>query len=94
MPFAYDEFQLTESAYRHGFDDNDFAELTHQRHLVIRNRRGRMAGYEILGRNESGEYLIAAAKLVESGGMKLLRVYHLGRMKNSEERRFRRWSRE
>jgi hypothetical protein len=92
VAFGYDEFELVESAYRHGFDDLDFAQITHRRHLVIRNRRGRMEGYEILGRNDAGDYLIAAARMIESGNLKLLRVYHLGRMKESERRRFRRRS--
>jgi hypothetical protein len=87
---AYDDFELTESAYRHGYDDGDLADMLRKRHVVIRSRRGRLAGYEILGRNSAGEYLLAAARVVESFGVKVLRVFHLNRMNRSEERRFRR----
>jgi hypothetical protein len=59
---------------------------------VIGNRRGQIHGFEILGRNGTGDYLLAAAKVVESHGLKMLRVFHLNRMKDSDERRFRRWS--
>jgi hypothetical protein len=64
--------------------------MLRQRHLVIRSRRGRLAGYEILGRNAAGEYLLAAARVIESAGVKVLRVFHLARMSESEKRRFRR----
>jgi hypothetical protein len=90
MGLAYDEFELTESAYRHGYHDGDFAEMLRQRHIVIRSRRGRLAGYEILGRNAAGEYLLAAARVVESLDMQVLRVFHLNRMSKAEERRYRR----
>ena len=87
---GYDEFELTESAYRHGYDDADVAELLRGRHLIIRSRRGRLSGYEILGRNDAGEYLLAAGRVVDSMGVKVLRVFHLNRMSRSEQRRFRR----
>lgn len=60
------------------------------RHLVVRSRRGRLSGCEILGRNQSGVYLLAAARVVESVGVKGLRIFHLDRMNHSERRRFRR----
>ena len=90
MGLAYDEFELTESAYKHGYDDADFAEMLRGQHFVIRSRRGKMSGYEILGRNSAGEYLLAAARVVEYTGLKLLRVFHLNRMSGAEIRRFRR----
>lgn len=90
MGLGYDEFELTESAYRHGYDDADVAEMLRRRHLVVRSRRGQLAGYEILGRNDAGAYLLAAARVVESSGVKVLRVFHLNRMSESEKRRFRR----
>ena len=90
MGLGYDEFELTESAYRHGYDDADIAEMLRRRHLIVRSRRGRIAGYEILGRNAAGEYLLAAARVIELTGVKVLRVFHLNRMSESEKRRFRR----
>ena len=90
MGLGYDEFELTESAYRHGYDDADVAEMLRRRHLVVRSRRGRFAGYEILGRNSAGEYLLAAGRVIESFDVKVLRIFHLNRMNESEKRRFRR----
>jgi hypothetical protein len=90
MGFAYDEFELTESAYRHGYDDADVADILRRRHLVVRSRRGRLTGYEILGRNAAGAYLLAAGRVVKSAGVNVLRVFHLNRMSESEKRRFRR----
>jgi len=90
MGLAYEEFELTESAYRHGYDDGDLAEMLRRRNVVVRSRRGRLAGYEILGRNAAGAYLIAAGRVVEFAGTKILRVFHLNSMSKSERRRFRR----
>ena len=87
MPARYDEFELTDSAYRHGYNDEDVAEMLRGTHLVIRNRRGRLVGYEILGRNRAGSYLLAAGRVVESGGAKVLRVFHVNRMSGAEGRR-------
>jgi hypothetical protein len=85
---SYDEFELTESALRHGYDEEDFAEMLRGRHLVSRSRRGRLWGYEVLGRNLAGEYLLAAGRAVESGGTMVFRVFHLNRMTIAERRRF------
>ena len=40
MGIAYDEFELTESAYRPGYDDGDVADMLRGRHLLVRSRRG------------------------------------------------------
>jgi len=34
MGLAFEEFELTESAYRHGYDDIDVAEVLRRRHLL------------------------------------------------------------
>lgn len=86
----YDELELTDSAYRHGFNDEDVAELLRRKHLLIRSRRGRTAGYEIFGRNGAGAYLLVACRVVQSSGTKVLRVFHIDRMTDAERRRFER----
>ena len=58
--------------------------------MVIHNRRGRLAGYEIFGRNRAGVYLLAAGRVVESRGVKVFRVFHVNRMTVTERRRFQR----
>jgi len=88
MGLRYDEIELTESAYRHGFDDEDVAEMMRGRHLLIRSRRGRQFGYEIFGRNNGGEYLLAAGRVIESDKDKVFRVSHVNRMTDAERRRF------
>jgi hypothetical protein len=90
MGLAYDEFEPTESAYRHGYDDADVADIFRGRHLVVRSRWGRLAGYEVLGRNQAGAYLLVAGRVVESSGVKMLRIFHPNRMSEAEKRRFRR----
>lgn len=85
---SYDEITLTESAYRHGFDDQDVVEVVVRPCLVIVNRRGRSHGYEVFGQNATGAYLLLAAKLVEYDGWSVLRVYHVNWMTDSERRRF------
>jgi len=66
----YEEIELTDSAYRHGYDEDDVAEMLLGglgAPLFIRSRRG-LDGYEILGRNAAGAYLLAACRVVESRG--------------------------
>ena len=86
----YDEFHLTDSAYRHGYNDEDVAEMLRGTHLVIRSRRGRLVGYEIFGCNRAGAYLLAAGRVVQSGDAKVLRVFHVNRMTPAERKRFKR----
>jgi hypothetical protein len=87
----YEEFELTDSAYRHGFNDEDFAEVLRGRHLIVRCRRGKMIGYEVFGRNRGGAYLLAAGRVVQLPGRNVFRVFHLDRMSAAERRRFIKW---
>ena len=87
---SYEEFELSESAYRHGYEDEDVAEVLRGPHLVIRCRRGRRIGYEIFGRNLAGEYLLLAGRVIQSCRVKVLLVFHIGRMPDVERRRFQR----
>jgi len=90
MGLRYDELELTDSAYRHGYQDEDIREMLRGPHLVIRNRRGRRRGYEIFGRNFWGAYLLAAGRVIEYGSKRVLRVFHINRMTGAERKRFRR----
>jgi hypothetical protein len=85
---AYEEFELTDSAYRHGYEDEDVAELLRGRYLISRSRRGRQFGYEFLGRNEAGEYLLVVGRVVQLHGRKILRVFHIDRMPDADRKRF------
>ena len=90
MGLRYDEIELTDSAYRLGYDDEDVADMLRGAFLVIRNRRGWLNGYEIFGRNGAGDYLLAAGRVIESQEVKVFRVFHIGRMTDAERRRYRR----
>ena len=90
MGLRYDEIELTDSAYRHGYEDEDVAEMLRGRHLVVRNRRGSLEGYEIFGRNAAGEYLLLAGRVVIYEGVKVFHVFHLDRMNEADRKRFRR----
>ena len=84
----YEEIVLTDSAYRHGYGDEDIAEMLRGRSLIIRSRRGPTVGYEVFGRNAAGDYLLAAARMIESTDeTKVLRVFHVNRMTTAERRR-------
>ena len=90
MLSRYDEFELTDSAYRHGYDDEDVAEMLRGALVVIRNRHGRLLGYEVFGRNRGGAYLVAAGRVVTSSqGTTVFRVFHVYRMTDTKRRRFR-----
>lgn len=67
--------------------------MLRSRHLVIRNRRGRLVGYEIPGRNSAGAYLLAAGRVIQYEQRKVFRVFHLNRMSDAERRRFQHWTR-
>jgi len=88
MGLHYDEIELTESAYRHGYGDEDMAEMLRGRCLIISSRRGRLQGYEVFGRNSGGEYLLAAGRVVEYTGNEIFRVFHINRMTDAERKRF------
>ena len=90
MGLRYDEIELTESAYRHGYEDEDVAEMLRTPHLIVVNRRGRLQGYEIFGRNSAGAYLLLAGRVVEYQGVPVFRVFHIGRMTDTERKRFQR----
>jgi len=87
-PPAFDEFYLTDSARRHGFDEQDVAEVFRGRALMIHSRRGQVDTYEIFGRNAAGAYLLVAARVVESDDKRTWRVFHVNRMTAAERRRY------
>ena len=84
----FDELSLTDSAYHHGFDDEDAAEVLERKCFVIRNRRGKLLGYEIFGRNLQGAYLLRAARVIEFKDRTMLRVFHVDRMTDDERKRY------
>ena len=86
-PPRFDEFFLTDSARRHGCNDQDVADVFRGRTFMINSRRGELDTYETFGRNRAGAYLLVAARLIESDEGRTWRVFHVNRMTEAERRR-------
>ena len=78
------------SAFRHGFARKDFYELLAGRYLKIRRQRGLEDVYELLGRNLNGDYLHIVYRVLPNGRF---RVFHIGRMSETQKRRYQRYQR-
>ena len=76
---------FVESAFRHGYTEEDFYELLAGRYVRDRSVRGFEAVYELLGRNFAGDYLHAVYRVLPDGR---LRVFHLARMNDAQKRRY------
>lgn len=48
---------FVESAFKHGYDEEDFFEVLETGPLKFRSRRGQGGVYELLGQTHSGNYL-------------------------------------
>ena len=79
--------EFRDSAFRHGFTEEDFFDLLSGRYLKIRSQRGIEDVYELLGRNLAGNYLHVAYRLLPDHG---LRVFHMSPMTEKQRRRYRR----
>jgi len=77
------------SAFRHGYSEEDFYELLAGRYLKIRSQRGIDDVYELLGQNLSGDYLHVVYRVMSDSAF---RVFHISRMTDQQNRRFRRSS--
>jgi hypothetical protein len=81
------EVEFVDSAFRHGYEPEDFFEVSDGRTLKVRSRRGLKDVYEIHGRNFAGDYLHIAYRRVKSKAI----VFHMRRMASREKEMFRRW---
>ena len=82
------EAVFTESAFRHGYTQQDFYELLAGEYLKIRSQRGLDDVFEVLGRNLSGDYLHVVYRVLPD---QRLRVFHINGMSEAQKRRFRRY---
>jgi hypothetical protein len=76
---------FTESAFKHGYAEEDFYELLAGRYLKDRSRRGLEAVYELLGRNLTGDYLYVVYRVLSDGRF---RVFHMARMTDTQKRHY------
>lgn len=77
------------SAFRHGFSPDDYREVLRNRSIVVRSRRGIPNVYEILGRNDAGEYVHVVTRRRRSGETGIVIVFHMSRMNEADRKWFR-----
>lgn len=77
---------FTESAHKHGFQEEDFYEVLESGPLKLRSQRGLEGIYELYGRNYAGEFLHIAYR--REAGQTV--VFHMRAMSPREKQRFRR----
>ena len=75
---------FVESAFRHGYYEEDLYEVLESRPLKVRSRRGLKSVYELYGRNHVGDYLHIAYRQEPDRTV----VFHIRRMTESERRLF------
>lgn len=81
------DVDFADSAFRHGYAEEDFFEVLTGRYLKIRSQRGLDNIYELLGRNLTGDYLHIVYRVLADGRF---RVFHIARMTETQKRRYRR----
>lgn len=77
-----------DSAFKHGYAKKDFDALMHRPKLVLRSRRGFQNVYEIMGRNDDGDYLHIITRRYRKGDDKIIIVFHIDRMNTADRKRF------
>ena len=73
---------FAESAFKHGYGEEDFYEVLESGPLKLRSRRGLQGVYELYGRNYIGDYLHIAYR--QEG--ERCTVFHMRRMSLREKR--------
>jgi len=76
---------FVESAFKHGYQEEDFYEFLEMGPLKLRSQRGLEGVYELYGRNSTGEYLHVAYR--REGDREV--VFHMRAMTPSEKHRYR-----
>jgi hypothetical protein len=82
------EAVFTDSAFRHGYTQQDFYELLAGEYLKIWSQRGLNDVYELLGRNLSGAYLHVVYRVLPDHRF---RVFHINGMSEAQKQRYRRY---
>ena len=75
---------FVESAFKHGYQEEDFFEVLEANPVKQRSGRGLKGVYELYGRNFAGEYLHAAYR--REPGREV--VFHMRAMSPREKRRY------
>ncbi len=77
---------FAESAFKHGYREEDFFEVLEQGPLKLRSTRGLEGVYELYGRNYAGDYLHIAYRREADREV----LFHMRRMSSRERQRYRR----
>ena len=77
--------KFVESAFKHGYNEDDFFEVLETGPLKLRSRRGLEGIYELLGRTHSGEYLHIAYRQEADR----IVVFHMRVVSSGEKARYR-----
>lgn len=77
-----------DTAFKHGYDEDDYVAVVRGTRLVLRSRRGYRNVYEILGRNSTGDYLHVVTRRYLKGTERIVIVFHIARMKPTDRKRF------
>jgi hypothetical protein len=80
------EIVFFESAFTHGYDEEDFFEVLASHPLKMRSRRGLEGVYELYGTNGAGDYLHIAYRRRRDETV----VFHMRRMSLREKQLYRR----
>ncbi len=80
------EADFANSAFRHGYSEQDFYELLAADYIKIRSQRGLNDVYELLGRNLSGAYIHIVYRVLPD---RRVRVFHMNGMTEAQKKRFR-----
>ena len=80
------EVDFAESAFKHGYEPEDFLEMLDNQPLKLRSRRGLKGVCELYGRNGAGDYLHAAYRIIAGSAT----VFHMRRMTTGERKMYRR----
>ena len=80
------EADFANSAFRHGYSEQDFYELLAADYIKIRSQRGLNDVYELLGRNLSGAYIHIVYRVLPD---RRVRVFHMNSMTEAQKKRFR-----
>jgi len=81
--------EFVDTAFRHGFHEEDFFELLSGRYIKLRSQRGITDVFELLGQNLSGDYIHIIYRVLPEEDA--LRVFHMNQMTESQKGRFKRW---
>jgi hypothetical protein len=84
------ETEFAESAFRHGYGREDYFESRRNPKMLFGSRRGEPDVYEMLGRNDAGDYLHVVFRSVREGILKRIVVFHIAAMNRADRKRYKR----